>query len=493
MNTDLLKLQNGSDVRGVALGDNRNLTPDAVNRIARAFTYWVAEKTGKDAKSLRIGIGHDSRVTADSLKTAALKGISAAGALGIDCSLASTPAMFMGTVYPESAFDGAVMLTASHLPMDRNGMKFFIREGGLDKPDIKALLTAAGELDAVECVAVNESLDLIDIYTADLREKIKAGVNAENYNKPLAGLKIAVDCGNGAGGFFVDKVLVPLGADTSGSRFLEPDGTFPNHMPNPENKEAMAAAAEATVNSGADLGLIFDTDVDRMSAVLPDGREVNRDAIIAMIAAIIAPEFPESTIVTDSVTSDHLTDFLENTLKLKHHRFKRGYKNVINESIRLNNEGITSPMAMETSGHGALSENYFLDDGAYLAVKLVIAAAKEKRAGRELSKLIEGLVPAYEAREYRIPIAGDNFAEIGAKVLSAFEERAKEMGLTVVTPSYEGVRLTCESGWMLLRMSLHDPLLPLNIEGNGEGDCDKLAEMAKKLVGGFDALDLTVF
>ena len=415
MNTDLLKLQNGSDVRGVALGDNANLTPDAVNRIARAFTYWVAEKTGKDAKSLRIGIGHDSRVTADSLKTAALKGISAAGALGIDCSLASTPAMFMGTVYPESAFDGAVMLTASHLPMDRNGMKFFIREGGLDKPDIKALLTAAGELDAVECVAVNESLDLIDIYTADLREKIKAGVNAENYNKPLAGLKIAVDCGNGAGGFFVDKVLVPLGADTSGSRFLEPDGTFPNHMPNPENKEAMAAAAEATVNSGADLGLIFDTDVDRMSAVLPDGREVNRDAIIAMIAAIIAPEFPESTIVTDSVTSDHLTDFLENTLKLKHHRFKRGYKNVINESIRLNNEGITSPMAMETSGHGALSENYFLDDGAYLAVKLVIAAAKEKRAGRELSKLIEGLVPAYEAREYRIPIAGDNFAEIGAK------------------------------------------------------------------------------
>lgn len=491
--TTLLKLQNGSDVRGVALGDHANLTPDAVDRIAQSFVLWLADRTGKPASRLRIGVGHDSRVTADTLKAAALRGLAAQGADAFDCALASTPAMFMGTVYPESAFDGAIMLTASHLPMDRNGMKFFTREGGLDKPDIKALLTAADKLGASQADAAGEPFDLMTLYTADLRDKIAAGVAGANGALPLAGLHVAVDCGNGAGGFFVERVLKPLGADTAGSRYLEPDGTFPNHIPNPENKEAMDACAAATVESGADLGLIFDTDVDRMSAVLPDGREVSRDAIIAMMAAILAPEYPEATIVTDSVTSDHLTDFLEGTLGLTHRRFKRGYKNVINEAIRLTNEGTVTPLAIETSGHGALSENYFLDDGAYMAVRLLIAAAREKAAGRSLGRLIEGLVPAYETREIRIPVAGEDFASAGAAALETFEARAAARGLTVVPNSCEGVRITTDRGWMLLRLSLHDPLLPLNLEGNGAGDCDFLCNIAKELLDGFDALDLSVF
>ncbi len=140
-----------------------------------------------------------------------------------------------------------------------------------------------------------------------MQEKIKAGVNADEYDKPLKGLRIVVDAGNGAGGFFVEKVLAPLGADTTGSQFLEPDGTFPNHIPNPENKDAMQASKQAVLANNADLRIIFDTDVDRMAAVLPDGSPVNRDAIIAIMAAIVAKDYPGSTIVTDSVTSDRLT------------------------------------------------------------------------------------------------------------------------------------------------------------------------------------------
>ena len=167
-----------------------------------------------------------------------------------------------------------------------------------------------------------------------------------------------VDAGNGAGGFFADKILEPLGADITGSLFLEPDGMFPNHEPNPENKAAMQAIVEAVQKNHADLGLIFDTDVDRMSAVLSDGTPLNRDAIIAMMAAILAPDNPGSTIITDSVTSDRLTDFLEGSLGLTHLPFKRGYKNVIDKCRELNAAGTNSPLAMETSGHGCLKENY---------------------------------------------------------------------------------------------------------------------------------------
>ncbi len=503
---DLLKLQNGSDVRGIAAegveGQHINLTPERANVIAQAFVRWLADKKGVSPEEMDIGVGHDSRITADAIARGVFDGISACGARAVDCGLVSTPSMFMTTVFPETMFTGSIMITASHLPFNRNGLKFFDADGGLEKTDIRWLLETAKTLEPKDEGGLADPEDTLALYTASLREKIRAGVAAgtemteAEREHPLAGLHIVADAGNGAGGFFVRDVLEPLGADTSGSQFLEPDGMFPNHIPNPEDKKAMASIRDAVLANHADLGIIFDTDVDRMSAVLPDGSEVNRDAIIAMIAAIIAPDYPGGTIVTDSVTSDRLTAFLEGHLGLKHHRFKRGYKNVINESRRLNAEGTVSPLAIETSGHGALSENYFLDDGAYLAVKLLIALARAKREGRELASYIEDLPAGFDEREFRMKISGEDFGAYGADVLEAFRTRAIEAGLTVVEPSYEGIRLSFAGeeirGWLLLRMSLHDPLMPLNMEGERPGDCDRMIALVKRLLAGFDRLDMSV-
>ena len=179
------------------------------------------------------------------------------------------------------------------------------------------------------------------------------------------------------------------------------------NTPNPS-----AQAAQATENNGmADVGKILSelgsspqglTSAEAATRLQKFGRnelvtkeKSNLEKFLAYFwnpiawmieaAAILAPDYPGSTIVTDSVTSDELTEFLTKELGLKHHRFKRGYKNVIDECIRLNEAGTVSPLAIETSGHGALSENYYLDDGAYLAVKLLIAAAKAKAQGRHLA------------------------------------------------------------------------------------------------------------
>lgn len=492
----LMKLQNGSDVRGVAVEGVENqpvtLTGEAVNMIAGSFVRWLAGKSGKKPAELKIGVGHDSRISAGALKNQALQAITALGASAFDCGLASTPSMFMSVVFQETHYDGAIMITASHLPYNRNGLKFFDAQGGLEKEDIANLLEGAGRHPAASAdVSRVPAVDLVSLYARSLREKIRMGVQAEDYEHPLAGLHIVVDAGNGAGGFFAREVLEMLGADTAGSQFLEPDGMFPNHIPNPENAAAMESIRRAVLENKADLGLIFDTDVDRMSAVLSNGEEVNRDAIIAMMAAILSKEYPGGTIVTDSVTSDKLTVFLEDTLKMKHHRFKRGYKNVINECKRLNLEGTLSPLAIETSGHGALKENYYLDDGAYLAVKLLIAAAKLKAEGKKLDELIAKLERPFESREIRMDISGEDFAAYGKEVLAAFEQRATEKGVQVAPNSREGVRLSFPEGWALLRLSLHDPLMPLNLEGNQAGDCDRILAAVKGLLAGFDRLDTT--
>ena len=493
---DIMRLQNGSDVRGIAVegveGENVNLTTEAVNRIASGFVTFLSNKLNKSTNELKIAIGNDSRISAPQIKEAAIKALVSSGVKVLDCGLASTPAMFMSIIFDETKADGSIMLTASHLPFNRNGMKFFTKDGGLEKDNIKEVLTNAtkvGEVDAD--ISKVEKFDLISLYSNHLCKIIRNKLNLGD--KPLEGMHIVVDAGNGGGGFFASKVLEPLGANTSGSQFLEPDGMFPNHIPNPEDKKAMAAIQKAVLDNKADLGLIFDTDVDRMSAVLSDGEEVNRNALIAMMAAILEPDYPGSMIVTDSVTSDGLQKFLEGSLKLKHHRFKRGYKNVINECIRLNNSGTVSPLAIETSGHGALSENYYLDDGAYLAVKLLIAAAKARKDGKNLASLIETLEYPAEAVEYRLKINDEDFRNYGEKVLQEFTNRAKDKGIKFAEPNFEGVRLVFDNGWALLRLSLHDPNMPLNIESNVKGGCKEIVGIIKELVTGFDKLDISAF
>ena len=502
---DLMKLQNGSDVRGVAIegveGENVNLTPDIASKIGCAFVSWLSGKKKKAAGNLVIGVGRDSRVSGPALADGLIAGILSTGAQVVNCNMATTPAMFMSIVFDQTKYDGSAMITASHLPYNRNGIKFFDADGGLEHEDITAVLEIASKLpehyveNTMNVAAVKKvpTFDLLGVYGDYLRGKIASALTGLGKgDKPLAGLHIVVDSGNGASGFFVDKILQPLGADTTGSQFLEPDGMFPNHIPNPENKQAMEAIRNAVLNNKADLGLIFDTDVDRMSAVLSDGSEVNRDSIIAMISAILAPEYPGSTIITDSVTSDRLTWFLQEVLGLKHLCYMRGYKNVINKQKELNAAGTVAPLAMETSGHGALKDNYFLDDGAFLAVKLVIALAQAAATGKKLDSLIEKLPPLVEEGEYRFKIAGDDFKAYGQKVLEEFKKRAAAAGYEM-PQSYEGVRLSFKGadvqGWMLLRLSLHDPVMPLNIEGGRKGDLAKLVEIAKKLTDGFDRLD----
>ncbi len=559
-NMDLKKLQNGSDIRGIALagieGENPNLTEEAARLLTKGFVRWLSEKSSKPADSLKIAVGRDSRLSGAALSSFALEEIASAGAAALDCGLASTPAMYMSTVFPEYKCDGAIMVTASHLPWNRNGFKYFAPDGGLNKSDIKQIIayaetfsetsTSTQEVSATATSAEKLSepatskapaeaisaCPLMKTYTAHLRKLITDAVSASAdarqgaSEKPLSGLKIVVDAGNGNGGFYASEVLAPLGADVSGSQFLEPDGHFPNHAPNPEDKKAMEAISAQVLKAGADFGLIFDTDVDRSAAVDGQGREIARNGIVAMAAALACESHPGTTIVTDSITSDQLSAFIEQRLGCKHLRYMRGYKNVINKSIELNNAGIDSQLAIETSGHAAFAENYFLDDGAYLATKIVIKAALLARENKTLDSVIAELEEPLEAREVRFPIKAADFASYGDDVLEklrswasadcgncesggncdvsakkgASEEKGasgKEgaSGMSLVDPNYEGVRIKFAAdagdGWCLLRKSLHDPIMPLNIESNIEGGVAVIAEKLRPFLAQFEELDIS--
>ena len=477
---DFKKLQNGSDIRGIAIqtegGPEPNLTKETAGRIAGSFVYWLSKKVNKNPVMLKICVGQDSRISGDMLKEGVLEAIALWGAEGHDAGLSTTPAMFMSTVMPQFEFDGAIMITASHLPYERNGFKFFTAEGGTDKEDIAEILRLASRYNFIGGVYDRMETNVTMMYAAYLRQMIAAGLkDVPGY---LKGMHIVVDAGNGAAGFFAKDVLGKMGADVSGSLYLEPDGMFPNHPANPENAEAMAAICKAVRDNDADLGIIFDTDGDRSAAVGPGGIPIARNDIVALAAALAAEDYPGGTVVTDSVTSNELHEFLEDKLGLRHLRFKRGYKNVINKAKELNAAGEQAFLAIETSGHAAYSDNYYLDDGAFLAVQIVINAARLKAQGKDIMALLDGLGSPAESKEVRLKIKAEDFRQYGAGVLEDFSKWAEYSGdLEIVEPNYEGVRVNYDMdgsrGWFLLRMSLHDPVMPLNVESETPGGTDK--------------------
>lgn len=450
----------------VEAGTPITLTDGAVDIICRAFAAWLSAKYNK--KPLKIAIGNDSRISAERIKRAATKAFIESGCDVLYTGLSSTPSMFILLKQPEYDCDASVMITASHMPFDRNGLKFFTPEGGLDGKDVDEIIAIAekgGFTDAPIRGKYSEE-SFMDKYSAILVEKVERACG----KLPLKGKKIIVDAGNGAGGFFAEKVLQPLGADTDGSQFLEPDGTFPNHIPNPEDKTAIKSISKATVKSNADLGIIFDTDVDRAACVGPDGEEINRDSLIALISGILLKE-KAGTIVTDSVTSDGLAEFIKNNGG-RHLRYKRGYKNVIDKCKELNAGGEYSPLAIETSGHAAFAENYYLDDGAYLIVKILISMAQQAKKDKGLLSVISDLKRPVEEAEIRLGFTEKSidFKAEGARVIEELTKAASlNPALTLAPENYEGVRIGLGYGWLLVRMSVHDPVMPINFASDTAG------------------------
>ena len=508
-------LQNGSDIRGVALptvsDEPVNLTDDAIENIITGFTYLLSNKLNAPLGDLRVSVGRDSRTSGEHIASIVCKTLQKLGVQALDTGLASTPAMFMSTKIDNFNCHGAIMITASHLPQNRNGFKFFSSSGGVGKDTINKILEIAEQRDngvdlssslyenemrheqGAYSIKPIEKIDIMAKYCEILRKQISVALG--NDEKPLSGMKILVDAGNGVGGFYAENILKPLGADTSGSLYLEPDGTFPNHIPNPEKDEAVKDIISQVKTIGADLALVFDTDVDRVAAIDEHGKPMVRNGIIAVAASLIYKLHPASFVVTDSITSPELAEFLNDKLGLRHFRYRRGYKNVIDKAKSLIAEGKDCQLAIETSGHAAFKENYFLDDGAFLATKIVIEATRLKKEGLGISSLLSGLSEPAESVEYRLPINStrENIEKIGESVLSTLEGWTKDegsnYGAVLEEPNYEGVRIKFPNGWLLLRMSLHDPIMPLNIESQTHGGAQNIVSLIKPLLDTFAELD----
>ncbi len=480
-----LKFRSGSEVRG----PQEALTDDFARKLGYTFSMWLAEALGKDPKALVLAVGRDERPSGKRLTAALSQGMLAAGCDVQDCGQCAAPALYM---MAQGDADGAVMVTASPAQDALNGFKFVTSRGGLNSATVKDMLQRAADTEVPARLAVGPDAASRRYY--EHLRRVATQYLEDDAMKPLLGLRVVVDARCAVGAEYA-RFLEALGVEIQGSL------TAPSPViVDPAAPEALDALAKAVLANRADLGVAFTADGTRAAFVDQNGRAIGQNRLIALVAAVLLDSAPGLTFVTDSVTSSGLSAFIAEWGGI-HYRFKRGYRNVIEEAVRLNDEGINCPIAIETSGHTAFRENGFMDDGLYLATRLICEALNRKREGQTLSQLIDDLQEPVESAEIRLPVKPyedwDPEEEVQAIVEGILSHTLDHPEWQLAPDNREGVRITfnldggVNNAWFQLRMSVHDPVMVLNAESAVPGGVKRILRALHALIQDTEYVDLT--
>jgi len=427
------------DIRGKAVGENAPLTPEVAHKIGQAFGTYLHQSENKKT----IVVGRDNRHTSFDLAKAAIEGILAAGANVIDIGLVSTPVVYWHSMHNDDA--GGLMITGSHLAPEYNGFKLAVGSRNLYGTQIQEIRGLAnstrlyygeGEL-STESHAYSK-------YIRDLHSRITMA-------RPL---KVVVDPGNGTGGLFAPQLFEMWGHAVT-CIFCDPDGSYPNHQPDPQDAENMVALGEKVRKTGADVGIALDGDADRMGAVDEKGNLITADRLLALLARDMLTRHPGAAVVADVLSSQVLFDEVA----------KSGGQPVMWASghslVKSKMREIGALLGGEMSGHIFLSEDYFgFDDGYFAAGRLLQLIAG---GNVPLSELNASLPTLYSTPEYRPYCPDLDKDDVIEGVKNDLAGKGDIVGV-------DGIRIKFDKGWGLLRASNTEPVLSLRFEGETEAD-----------------------
>jgi len=426
------------DIRGVF---GRDLTVEVAKDIGRAFGTVVGGGT--------IAVGRDIRLSGEKLAGALIEGILSSGVDVLDVGVVPTPLLYY-TVYTHNT-SGGVMITGSHNPPEYNGFKFMRGHDTLHGEQILSLekIIEGGAFASGEGKLTK--IDVADDYINHVKENIKLDKK----------IKAVVDSGNGTGGLIAPRLYRELGCEVI-ELFSEPDGSFPNHFPDPTIDEALNDLIKKVREAGADVGIAFDGDGDRAGFVTEDGGIVRGDQALALFSRPILAENLGGKIIFEVKCSKALIDDIrahggEPIMYRTGHSF-------IKKKIREER----AQVAGEMSGHFFFADRFFgFDDALYAGARMFELLSKSPE---KMSELV-GSLPKYESTpEIRVDCPDEKKFEVVSAVTKAFQEK----NLDIVT--VDGARIQFPDGWGLIRASNTTPKLILRFEA-------KTAERLKEIRG----------
>ena len=422
------------DIRGTANGDAPQLTPAVAFLVGRALGTYLPREFGTE----RVFVGSDNRLSSGPLKAAMLEGLSASGLSVTDIGEVLTPTVYFASA-SYAGVGGGVMITGSHLDTRYNGIKMAYGKLALAGEQIQDLLRLVDSgAFAVGDGEISEDPTMINRHMTEIQRRVIMA-------KPMT---VVLDAGNGLSGAYLPPVLRALGLDLH-CLYCEPDGAFPNHLPNPEDPEMTRDLEAKVLELGADLGLAFDGDSDRCGFIDNRGHHIAADRLLALLARDLLSRHPNTPIVFDVKASQALPDAIKR-YGGEPVMWKSGHslmKQKMNE--------IGSLLGGEVSGHLFIGEDYYgFDDAPLVALKTLEIISKSDKTIAEIFDEIPKLVATPEI----VLSAPDDLKfkmidEMTASLQSDYE---------VVT--VDGARVVFDAGWGLVRASNTQPAITLRFE-----------------------------
>ncbi len=439
------------DIRGVT---EENLFPEDAYHIGRAFAVLVARETGKPVQSLQLAAGRDGRLSSPELEAELVRGIKDAGAQAVRIGMGPTPMLYFAV--KSRKLDAGIMVTGSHNPPTHNGFKMMTYSRPLHGQDIQELGVIAATPQSAPAQGSERQESVFEDYITALVGGFEATQNPRK-------LKVVWDPGNGAAG----DVVSALAKRIPGEHILineKVDGTFPAHHPDPTEEKNMLQLIETVRKHGADVGVAFDGDGDRVGAVDAKGRILWGDQLMMLYAADILEKHPGATIIGDVKTSQSLFDKVKE-LGGTPLIWKTGHSLI---KAKIAETGAL--LAGEMSGHIFFADRYFgFDDGIYAAARLLNILVKSPHT---LVEMMDAMPKLHNTPELRIDVPeARKFAIIGEVA-----ERLKNAGIAY--SDIDGVRVMTGKGWWLLRASNTQAALIARCES---ADKAALAEMVENL------------
>jgi phosphomannomutase / phosphoglucomutase len=429
------------DIRGIA---GKDLTPEVATAIAGAYAAFLAEKSITGA----IAVGRDNRPSGEALRDALVAGLLAAGIDVVDLGVVPTPLAYWAQHNLDIA--GRIQITGSHNPPEYNGFKLGLDTTSIYGDDIQRLydLAIAGRFPRGTGSFRRE--DVVDRYVADVVDRIG------KLSRPM---KVVIDCGNGAGSIVTPKLFPKLGVAPS-YLFCESDGTFPNHHPDPTLPKNLEALIQSVRREGAEIGIAFDGDGDRIGVVDDRGEIIWGDYLLILYARdVLARTGKGQPIVFDVKASQALPEAIENAGGVPV-MGKTGHSLMEKTMHDLN-----APVCGEMSGHMFFSEGFYgFDDALYGAARLLRIVADSGKTVRELLSDVPRFV---STPEIRLDCADDKKFGIVADAQRYFGSKYE-----VIT--VDGARVLFGDGWGLIRASNTQPVLVMRFEARTQQQLDQI-------------------
>ncbi|WP_421993352.1 phosphoglucomutase/phosphomannomutase PgmG [Qipengyuania sp.] len=433
------------DIRGI-IGET--LGPDDARAIGRGFGSMLAEAGGT-----KVAVGYDGRVSSPMLEHALVEGLTASGMDVVRIGMGPTPMLYYAEASAEDV-DGGIQITGSHNPANYNGFKMVFQGRPFFGADIQELgrRGAAGEW--VDGAGEVEEREVLDAYVDRMLGALE-GIDTAK----LANLKVGWDAGNGAAGPALEKLAARLPGEHH-LLYTEVDGNFPNHHPDPTVEENLEDLRALVADKSLDFGVAFDGDGDRIGAIDGDGRVIWGDQLLMIYAEDLLSRRPGVTIIADVKASRALFDHVA-THGGEPLMWKTGHS-----LIKSKMKETGSPLAGEMSGHVFFADEYFgYDDALYAGVRLIAAAA---RLGKSVTELRGAMPPMVNTPEMRFQVdESRKFAAIG-------EIAERIANGDAVADTTDGVRVTTDDGWWLLRASNTQDVLVARAESESREGLERL-------------------